>query len=263
MSVANPPPSVAAADSIGLLDDYAPAQGHPEGWLQAVLNKMENDNLRSGGNLAFDRIDQNDYTPEEYAAWKWYRKETSGDSWARNVADHNAEGVKSPDTFVENKDYAAPPQLHINPPEFKTFNGDAAGAGTMAVSTAALNHFVEFLRQLAPAGGSGFLMEARDDLVNVNPRPGAFAVGTLTREVFVGDNGLSGLAGETATVLNKIQAFLFDFAMDLGKIAKDFEDTEELNALTADKFKSLTVDSDGAWGAVTEADVKSDSIADR
>lgn len=262
MTVDTSVPSVAAADSIGLLDEYSTSRNVPREWLRAVLTKMSADQENASRNLNNDDL-TGDYKPDEWAAWRWYQSETTGGAWQRNVVEHESEGIKPPDAYDPDKEYLAPPSEHMNVPEFKLFRGDDAGnLGGVSVSTAALDHFVGVLNGLAP-DGAGILMDAKGVLQKVDPRPGGFAVAYVTRELLVGaPDGGTGLSGETILMLDKLQTFLSEFARELKAVSKEYVDTEELNSLSADNFKKMTGGSEGRLSMLGNVGDKDVAVSD-
>ncbi|MCO8275492.1 hypothetical protein M1L60_33405 [Actinoplanes sp. TRM 88003] len=262
MTVDTSVPSVAAADSIGLLNEYSTAHNVPPEWLRAVLTKMSEDHRTSQIDRETDEL-QGHYTPDEMAAWQWYRSETAGDAWQRNVVEHESEGIKSPDAFDPDKEYLVAPSQNMDVPEFKLFRGDdKAKLGSVSVSTAALDHFVGVLQTLAP-DGAGILTDAKGTLQKIDPRPGGFAIAYVARELLVGaPDGGTGLAGETMVMLDKLQTFLSEFARDLKSVSKEYSDAEELNSLSADNFKKLTGGSEGRLSMLGDVGDKEAAVSD-
>lgn len=185
-------------------------------------------------------FDRSDYTADELAAWDWYQKQIEPDHWKAHVfAYREKEGEKlvtPPEDFDPEKPYMAKDSTGFDPPDIKPFSGESGSAGSIAVSTDAINHLIEVLGIVAP-DGSGMMFDARADLDQVNVRPGAFAKAEFLRTSVMGTSPAEGgLRGETMTLLLNTHLAIFAVREDLVALLKTYKNGEELNTLTVDKL---------------------------
>jgi hypothetical protein len=252
-------PNPDAIKVIGVYGQYDKSNGHPDGWTEAVVNKIQqevaNHNNTRAGSLGL-QPDLSHYTAEEKAAYQWYKDNVLDDShWKTLVKNYesnpaNTANIK-PDTYNPDDQYIPNKDSGFQPPDVKEFNGGNNKGGQLAVSYDAVNYFIKELEAVAP-DGHGILLTAREELNHVDLKPGGFARAELMRQKVMGASGDDpGLRGDTMALLVTLHSALFDIRQDLHNLLTEYQNTEDFNKLTADQFNSKM---DDAWSKISTVD---------
>ncbi|MGX4655171.1 hypothetical protein ACWCHM_15860 [Micromonospora sp. SCSIO 07396] len=245
-------PNDRAIDQIGILDEFnrgevdGYSQKHPDGWIQAVIDRVQADIASS--NRQYDKVDWSDYTTEERAAWDWYTAEvTDTDSWKELVEDYKKNDVPAEDSIHWDK-FDESDHLDIDgrfsPPDVRVHSGGGDNKdGDLKVSTEAIRYFANSIGELFdhPDGkGGSTMLRSADELAELEVLPGLFAVAEVMRRKIHGSGESTGLVGDTQGLLTKIHETLYTLRLSLLDMADSYELTEEGNARTGKDFEKRT-----------------------
>ncbi|MEU4752052.1 hypothetical protein AB0F93_13855 [Micromonospora tulbaghiae] len=246
--------AISAMNAYGMGDDFLKK---PDGTVQAAYDSWmafynKNQNNRTGVNFEKWKDEVRAEHPEWIEARDWYDKNIlDTDGWKNLVKTYkdnitDPSNVKPP-AFTDQSDWIddkiqtgsgfKPPA--INP----TFKGDTASTSGVAVNTAALKWFAEDV--LGSITGAGkILLTTADQLGAIDPRPGAFARAEVLRQAIVGATAQDGgVKGDMKDMLVNMNTALLAVQAALLKMAAEYENLEELNALTTDKLGEIMGDS--------------------
>lgn len=247
-------PNERAIDHIGILDEFNRgevdgfSQQHPDGWIQAVIDRVQAD--IGSSNSEFNKVDWSDYTTEEHAAWDWYKAEViDADSWKELVEDYRENSVPQEDSIDWDK-FDESDRLDVDgrftPPDVRVYTegGDNKGKD-LKVSTEAIRYFANSIGELFdnPTGrGSSTMLKSGDELAGLEVLPGLFAVAEVMRRKIHGNGESVGLIGDTQGLLTKIHETLYTLRLSLLEMADSYELTEDGNARTGKDFKKKTAE---------------------
>ncbi|WKU05734.1 hypothetical protein [Micromonospora sp. HUAS LYJ1] len=250
-------PNDKAIDYIGILDKFNNgeidgfAKKHPDGWIQAVIDRVQSDYLSSSSRV--NHIDWSDYTAEERAAYDWYRDEVV-DNWDDVVKDFKDNDVPD-EKSVTWDEFSESDKLDIDgkidTPDVKAYTGGDNKDGDLKVSTEAIRHFANSIGELFdnPNGRGGSLMlTVGDKLGDLDVLPGKFAVAEIMRRKVHGGGEGVGLIGDTQGLMEKVHQTLYTLRLDLLAVADSYEKTEDGNARTGKDFEEKTAE----FNALTE-----------
>ncbi|GLY23757.1 hypothetical protein [Micromonospora sp. NBRC 101691] len=264
-------PNDRAIEHIGILDKFNNGeiegfpQEHPDGWIQAVIDKIQADIMSNSNNHGINNIDWSDYTAEEKAAYDWYKAEVVEiESWNALVADFRENDVPDEDS-VDFDEFDESDHLDIDgsidPPEVSVYTGGSDNsAGDLLVSTAAIRYFANSIGELFddPNGRGGSLMlRVGDELASLEVKPGKFAVAEIMRRKIHGTGEGVGLVGDTQGLLEKIHQTLYTLRLSLLEMADSYELTEDGNVRSGKDFEESTAE----FNAMTEEEL-GDALSD-
>ncbi|GAA2491392.1 hypothetical protein GCM10010435_42950 [Winogradskya consettensis] len=242
-----------AIDKIGVLTSHDTSLGEDSGWTRSVIQKIKNDILNSPQTkAASSSFDRGDYDSDELAAWDWYQDNVvDQDHWKQLVKDYNAD-VTNPD-HVDPADYDPEHQYipkddgAIAPPETSTYSGSNNPNHELAVSTEALNFMAGQLDQIV-GDGTGMLFDARNTLNAIAMKPGGFAKAEILRQKIDGVNATdAGLRGDSMGLMLAVHEALYAVKTGLRQMARDYDNAEDFNSMTADQ---LGESMGSAWGKI-------------
>jgi len=249
-------PNAAAIDKIGVLTDYDRKHGHPEGWTRSVINKIQADIQKSddkNGPRMGGEYKAENYTPEEQAAYKFYREEViEYEAWKKLVQEYwneNSDGVTF-DKFDDSKQYIDKPGSGFTPPTVTEYSGGNNKNHELSVSVEALEYFVRQIEQIIGKDGrSGMLLDAKKLLTSFEMRPGGFAKAEVLRRKIVGANADDpGLRGDSMALLQVVHEALYQIKENLRTLIKEYDSAEEFNKLTTQQLDEVM---GGAWGKIS------------
>ncbi|MEW2592580.1 hypothetical protein AB0893_19430 [Micromonospora aurantiaca] len=246
--------AISAMNAYGMGDDFLKK---PDGTVQAAYDSWmafynKHQNSRTGVNYERWKDEVRAEHPEWIEARDWYDKNIlDTDGW-KNLVKTYKDNITDPSNvkpaaFTDQSDWIddkistgsgfEPPA--INP----TFKGDTASTSGVAVNTAALKWFAEdVLGRITGAGN--ILLTTADKLSAIDPRPGAFARAEVLRQAIVGATAHDGgVKGDMKDMLVNMNTALLAVQTALLKMAAEYENLEELNALTTDKLSEIMGDS--------------------
>ncbi|WP_416901396.1 hypothetical protein [Micromonospora echinospora] len=262
-------PNDRAIEHIGILDKFNNGeidgfpQEHPDGWIQAVIDRVQADIMSSDSE--FNKVDWSEYTAEERAAYDWYTAEVVEiESWNALVADFQENDVPDEDS-VDFDEFDESDHLDIDgsidAPEVSVYTGGSDNsAGDLKVSTAAIRYFANSIGELFddPNGRGGSLMlRVGDDLAALDVKPGKFAVAEIMRRKIHGAGEGGSLIGDSQGLLDKIHQTLYTLRLSLLEMADSYELTEDGNTLTGKDFEESTAE----FNAMTEEQL-GDALSD-
>jgi hypothetical protein len=247
--------AISAMNAYGMGDA---AIGKPEGTTQAAYDSW----------MAFYNKHQNNRTGVDYERWKdevraehpewieardWYDKNILDTEGWKNLVKTYKDNITDPSNvkppaFTDKPDWIdeekTPTDSGFKPPAINpTFKGDTASTGGVAVNTAALKWFAEEV--LGKVTGAGnILLTTADQVGAIDPRPGAFARAEVLRQAVVGATAQDGgVKGDMKDMLVNMNTALLAVQTALLKMAVEYDNLEELNALTTDKLGEIMGDS--------------------
>ena len=250
--------AISAMNAYGMGDAVI---GKPEGTTQAAYDSWmayyhehgRNSRYGTGVNLEGWKNQVRAEHPEWIEAREWYDKNIlDTDGWKNLVKTYkdritDPSNVKPP-AFTDQSDWIdeskTPTNSGFKPPAIDpTFKGDTASTSGVAVNTAALKWFAEdVLGSITGAGN--ILLTTADKLSAIDPRPGAFARAEVLRQAIVGATAQDGgVKGDMKDMLVNMNTALLAVQTALLKMAAEYENLEELNALTTDKLSEIMGDS--------------------
>ncbi|SDT10157.1 hypothetical protein [Actinoplanes derwentensis] len=274
------PPTMASIDSVdpGFWKRYDEEHGWPPGTFRNVVDQIENnppaesiegdvDGSGPGGGSGVKPQKIVQYDDDEMAAYKYYQSAYSEEKWKGLVASYNEGGTTPGDTspppvgpgtdangnpiaggFNPDKTYLDNDNPSFTAPDPGKWTGEGDPKSNVSVNAQALIWMADQLKAVTD-GTATPLDQAVQMLEAAAPRPGAFARAEALRQQLEGAaGGQAGLQVETKNMLMAVRSTVFQVETGLRLLAKNYESTEELNDLTADKLGEVM---DGGWKAGT------------
>ncbi|MFR9727733.1 hypothetical protein ACL03H_00790 [Saccharopolyspora sp. MS10] len=228
------------------------------GW----MTEQDRDYVQAAGSMAAMNQSGGGF-PEVDAAWSKYldvKDEHAGDPMFNSSA--GAEEIPPPDydsTMEEGVDYDQDTPFDIegmeetpvaDVPDVPGDEGEGkTGDGVVAVNTRALEVFadnVDSLRRM--------IADSKVKTDEVNILPGGFHAAYVIRDEIMGDGGSRpGLKNDVRFYLDKLEIALENVRDEVRKLVVDYDNTEDLNALTTDKLNGIMNESFGYINSSSQA----------
>ncbi|MET7468178.1 hypothetical protein ABZS35_05470 [Micromonospora sp. NPDC005599] len=247
--------AISTMDAYGMGDTalkqpHGTVQAAYDSWMDYYTKHGTNSQYGTGVNLEGWKNQVRAEHPEWIDAREWYVNNIlDGGGWQNLVKTYKDRITDpsnvTPPAFTDKSDWIdEPTNSGFKPPGVDpTFKGDTASTNGVAVNTAALRWFAnEVLGKVA--GPGNILLTTADRLSAVDPRPGAFARAEVLRQAVVGATAQDGgVKGDMKDMLVNMNTALLAVQEALLKMATDYGNLEELNAMTTDKLGEIMGDS--------------------
>lgn len=264
-------PNDDAMDAIGILDQYNEGKidgtTHLSGWIQGVIDQVEDDLKPPPGKDRTGSIDWSDYSTAEHDAYNWYKNDVlPQDKWDEIVKDWKDDSATAdkadihPDKFDPDKDSHFGLDDKVTLPDTQTYtDGKDNSTGDLLVSTKAIRYFANQLRKVADVD-SGVALDAEKKFEGLGLKPGQFYVADQMRISY--GNAIP----DTKHLLRKVNKTLYELGGSLFAMADSYDKTEDNNTLTgqalkdsSDKFNHMTPDQlngymSDPWGDMSDLD---------